>query len=472
MPARRRAAWLRAQNTAIFAGILLLPLAGAFPAEPEKQGKAPDGDQQQASAPAATLRGRVRNADGAGLAGVRVRIAIAAADMRFVDPTTSHKQMETKTDARGDYRLEIPGIKDSTTISIDAMKPGYRRLVGTLMGGGDAKSVEVVPGIVAEADLRLLPALYFAGTVVDEQGKPISGVQISANAKSSSASGGVERTASNADGSFELFNYAEEPVVFQDGMATKGAVNFFHQDYLDHRIADAYALEPQKRDALRIVLMTGHRVTGRVIDANGKPVPKAMVKAIRTDGTQRKATVTDEKGKFALRGLDKGLTRLSVRALAIRQKALVPVALKGDKEDLEVRLRDIELPAGLKTYSVLGMQLADVNSEVKDAYDLRNDKGAVIIDPGKNSDRLKIGQLAESYCFWLVGNEEVASVREFIEQILAETANRNGKEFSVRVVYSLSTLDFDGANTQYLRLTKADVEQLQATLDGITSESQ
>src|SRR5262245_29318509 len=101
-----------------------------------------------------------------------------------------------------------------------------------------------------------------------------------------------------------------------------------------------------------------------------------MVKAIRTDGTHRKAAVTDENGRFALRGLDKGLTKLSVRALAIGQKALVPVAPNTDKDDLEIRLRDIEPPADLKTYSVLGMQLADVSPEVKDAYDLSYDSGA------------------------------------------------------------------------------------------------
>ena len=93
-----------------------------------------------------------------------------------------HKQLEAKSDANGDYRLEIPGIAGRTKISIDAMKPGYRRLVGTLMPGGDPKSVEVVPGRAAEASLILKPALYFAGIVVDEQGKPIPGVKIAANA--------------------------------------------------------------------------------------------------------------------------------------------------------------------------------------------------------------------------------------------------------------------------------------------------
>ncbi len=42
------------------------------------------------------------------------------------------------------------------------MKPGYCRLVGTLMAGGDAKRVEVVPGAAAEAALILKPALYFS----------------------------------------------------------------------------------------------------------------------------------------------------------------------------------------------------------------------------------------------------------------------------------------------------------------------
>ena len=63
--------------------------------------------------------------------------------MRFVDSTTPHKQLEAKTNTKGDYRLEIPGITKPTTISIDAMKPGYRRLVGTFMSGADAQSVEV-----------------------------------------------------------------------------------------------------------------------------------------------------------------------------------------------------------------------------------------------------------------------------------------------------------------------------------------
>ncbi len=48
----------------------------------------------------------------------------------------------------------------------------------------------------------------------------------------------------------------------------------------------------------------------------------------------------------------------------------LPLALSGDKIDLEVRLKPIVVPGGVKSYSVLGMQLADVTPELKAAYDL------------------------------------------------------------------------------------------------------
>lgn len=463
MPTKIRSKQVAWPIAAFLAGFFLLPLFIALAADPQPAGNAA-GDQKGAGGRVAVLRGRVTDQNGKPLAGARVRVAIPAADMRFVDPSTPEKQLEAKTDASGEYRLEIKGLTEPTMISIDAMVPGYRRLVGTLISGGDARTAEVAAGKTVAADLKLLPALYFSGIVVDEQGQPISGVHLSASARSARGSGGVERTASNSDGAFEIFNYDLAPVAFDDG-PTKGAVYFFHQDYIDHQMADVYALEPKEREALQIVLKTGQKVAGRVIDVNGKPVPNAIVKAIRTDGRHRKATATDANGRFLVRGLDKGLTKLSVRALAIRQKALVPVAVNGDKEDLEVQLRDIGLPKDLKTYSVLGMQLADVTPELKDAYDLFNESGAVIIDPGKDADRLRLGQLAESYCFWMVGNERVGSVREFVEQILAANAE------SVRVVYSLSTLEFDGTNTQYLRLTKEDIEQLRSVLDDLTPES-
>ena len=107
-------------------------------------------------------------------------------------------------------------------------------------------------------------------------------------------------------------------------------------------------------------------------------------------------------------------------------------------------------------------------------------RGALILDPGKDSDRLQIGRLAEGYVFLYVGSgvggravgTRIGSVREFVNQILAETAGQDAEEYSVRVVYSFSTLESIGTNTQFLKLTKDDRKQLQIVSDQLTVEPQ
>jgi protocatechuate 3,4-dioxygenase beta subunit len=481
MWAQGRTTQLSALSAGLVAGLVAVSTIVTFAADPEQTSKTSPKGEQTGGAQTAILRGRVTNEAGAPLANVRVVVAIPAADMRFVDSTSPHQQRDAKSNTKGDYRLEVPGITKPTTISIDAMKPGYRRLVGTIMSGGDPKSVEVAPGATAEASLVLKPGLYVAGVVVDEEGKPISGAKIWANVAVGTAGGGVESTASSADGSFELFNYPVSPRVIQNEL-TRGFVGFSHPDHVDHAIRDIYALAPDQREALRIVLARGHEVTGTVIDMAGRPVPGAMAKVARDGNFSDKVTMTDANGKFALRGLGKGLTVLYARALDLKQTVHMSIADDGDQNDLEVRLKPISLPAGLKKHAVLGMRLADVTPELKSAYDLYFEHGAVILDPGSDSDRLKIGRLAEGYCFWMVGQQQIGSVREFVNQLLAEAAGQDatknaaafgdiGAVYRVRVVYRFSTIDGDGNMTQYLKLTKDDLKQLRIVADQLTPES-
>jgi hypothetical protein len=165
-----------------------------------------------------------------------MRFVDAGANRKFVDAPTHYKLLEARSDAVGAYRLEIPGITARTVVSIDAMKPGYCRLVGTFMAGGDNRRIEVVPGTTAETALTLKPALYLRGIVVDERGKPIPSVQISANAAVGLGLGGIERSASRADGSFELFNYP----LRTDNLGRqlgKGYVFFSHPDHIDQTSA-------------------------------------------------------------------------------------------------------------------------------------------------------------------------------------------------------------------------------------------
>ncbi len=176
---------------------------------------------------------------------------------------------------------------------------------------------------------------------------------------------------------------------------TKGVVYFSHPDYIDRHIEDVYAIQPKQREARSVVLGTGYKLTGTALDLAGKPVPKAMIRATRKDRTHRKATLTDANGKFTLGGLSEGLTMLTARAPEIRQQTYLPKAVKSDQNDVEIRLKPIEWPADLKTHTVLGMLLADVTPELKSTYDLFGERGALVLDPGKDSGLLKYDRLVE-----------------------------------------------------------------------------
>ena len=80
-----------ALSATLVAGLVSVPLVVAFAAGSEQTSKAAPTVQQSVSAQAAILKGRGRNEAGAPLADVRVRVAVPAADLRFVDASTEHK---------------------------------------------------------------------------------------------------------------------------------------------------------------------------------------------------------------------------------------------------------------------------------------------------------------------------------------------------------------------------------------------
>lgn len=438
-------------------------------------------DEPAPGAKPAILRGRVVDESGAPLADVRVRVAIPATDMRFADITISSVNRgdfprprdlrEARTDARGEYRLEIPGLKGPETASIDASKPGHRRLVGTLMQGGDARRVELRPGAEVSADLKLKPSSYVKGVVVDDRGQPIRGVEIFANAliDHGRISAGVERTQSRSDGTFELFNYPLKPDGFSVG-TVEGRIFFQHPDHINARIDDLYEIEPEGRRKIRVVLAIGSRLSGTVVDADGKPVAGAMVRVSLKNRTHAKTVLTDAEGRFTARGLSPGLTHLWSRSMAIHQRGELPIAVKGDREGLQLRLKPMGVPADPGAVEVLGLKLADVTPALKDAYDLFNTRGALILNPGPDPDRLSIGQISEGDVFWMVGQKRIGSVREFVDRLLAEVGGPKSEGGQVRIVYSFNRPDAVGTNTQYMKITKADVEQLRRLADRLNPD--
>ncbi|WP_165234468.1 carboxypeptidase-like regulatory domain-containing protein [Aquisphaera insulae] len=427
----------------------------------------------------AILKGRVTDEAHAPLADARILVAVPAIDMRFADTDMTgrlaraagtFRLVETRADSKGEYRLTIPGLSGRTSISIDAKKPGFRRLSGTLMAGGDDRHLDVRPGETTEAaPLLLKPAgLHVKGVVVDEQGKPIPALEINASVMIGKGVGGVEVTTTRADGTFEIFNYP--PKADYPGKLGKGRITFTHPDYIENSVDDIYALDPAARESVRVVLPAGRRLSGTVLDNDGKPVAGALVEASRKGGADRKATLTDAAGKFALRGLVGGISAVTARSLKLHQARSLPIALNGDRPDLEIQLRPMVLPANLKPQAVLGMRLADVTPEIQAAYGLFNDRGAIILDPGEDPGRLAIGDLEEGNVFWMVGQTRVGSVREFVNQLLSEVNGPNVAGGKIRVVYSFRTVDFVGSSTQYMKLTPEDLKELKALAERLDPE--
>ena len=446
----------------------------AFSDEPQAAGEADNISNRSI----ARLRGYVRDPNGDPIAGATVRVAIPKRDMRFsaedaprstIDQLKSwikaKQELESKSDDSGQYLLEIPNLSRPTEASIDVSVPGYERLSGTLMRGGDNRVVKLIPKGIARENLELKPALYFRGTIVDEDDMPIENVKVNANFRIGRGSGGIERTTTNSDGIFEIFNYPTEA-----GEEFIGGLYFSHPKFLRHSVNNVYKIDETKRESIRIVLDRGRNASGIVLDPQGNPVKNVMVKVTDNRGN-RKAALTDSTGKFALFGLPKGKAKLSVMDFVGNQKTELALGEKGETLDITVQLNEIKLPKEIPTTQVLGMQLTDITPKLKEAYGLWADGGALIMDPGKSWKRLAVGTLKPGFYFWMVGNQGVSSVRDFVARLIDETKIQDGPTYRVRIVYTFTKVEFDGTNTQYMVLTKEDVNHLETVLKELSVDA-
>ncbi len=113
----------------VVTGLVALPQAGAGSDDPGKTTKA------ASEVAAAMISGRVTDEAGAPLADVLVSVvSVGDPETRTADTRALSKQRVARSDARGDYRLEVFGITKRAIILIDAFKQGYRSLRGPADG--------------------------------------------------------------------------------------------------------------------------------------------------------------------------------------------------------------------------------------------------------------------------------------------------------------------------------------------------
>lgn len=430
----------------------------------EKKVDVPVADDEETKLSLATLSGRVVDTHGEPLPSTLVRAVASAIDMRHVHPGSGHKVFETRTGEDGRYEMQVPVTVPKQRVSIDAMKPGYRSASGTFKYGGHSKTITVFPATSGHASFILPRALYVSGRVVDDDGKPIAGVEITAAEKSSASVGYITVVTTPIGGTFEIFDYPLTRSQYANPMVERGEIEFIHPHFVRRAIADVYALPKEERADLQIVLSRGHRIEGVVVDVAGEPVDSLMVEAIYKDKFNRKAALTDAQGRFALKGLPSGDMVVRAHALECHQKSSICLKLVSDLDDFELHLQPAPLPADLNTVSVFGMKLVAVDARLYAIYDLPLTYGVLVLDPGKSTRRLGVEHLAAGDCIVRVEHTPVADTRQFVTGILDSTKDQKGPQYWCRIAYTFNRADSTGTNTKLLRLSKDHLASLRNLL--------
>jgi hypothetical protein len=103
--------------------------------------------------------------------------------------------------------------------------------------------------------------------------------------------------------------------------------------------------------------------------------------------------------------------------------------------------------------------LAEVDDELRQAYEIPDYVKVVILDPGEDFAKLGIGELQRGYGIYMMGNTRVSSLREALDRML-ESLHSKGADQSARIVYTFWDDFMNGTNTQHLNLTPEQIEEL------------
>jgi protocatechuate 3,4-dioxygenase beta subunit len=164
-----------------------------------------------------------------------------------------------RSDARGSFALKIPFL---AAPALQAAAPGYQ--VAT-----------VRPDREKDLAVSLAPAAAVPGLVVDEAGKPVAGAEVDVISAEAAPPQGEVRGWSRTDASGRFHFDGLEP---GERLAARVRASGF---------AALESTLPPLPTTVRLVVQRGRTVLGKVVDASGRPVPGAEVRAWPADPQAR-----------------------------------------------------------------------------------------------------------------------------------------------------------------------------------------
>src|SRR5262245_34735922 len=288
--------------------------------------QAPARDTANASPGTAGIRGRVVDAaTGRGLTHAEVTIG---------GPALAGNPRVPVTDGEGRYEVaDLP----AGTYMVTVRKPNYLSVTwGQERPQGPGKPIALADGQKVDVSFRLRSAAAITGKVVDEFGDPVTDVSVAATQYRfvqgsrrlmPSGRGGV----TNDIGEFRVYGlepgqYYVSATLRNFAVTTDGAANPDREGYAPtyypgtptvagaQRVAVAAG---QTQPTINFTLLTARtaRITGTVVDSDGKPGTGMVVLTQRTGGVMMNniASPLAPTGKFTLDGVTPGEYTIQVR---------------------------------------------------------------------------------------------------------------------------------------------------------------
>jgi hypothetical protein len=346
-------------------------------------------------------------------------------------------RVSATTDSRGRFRMPWEAHPDHPNLSFDIEKGAW---VLARWSIDDERHVEALVG----------RPFFVQGIVEGDDGRPVVGALIP----------GTGARETGADGRFSIGPFPEDPAVLNDAsQRERFSRMFLARGYEPERIYP-YAIAPDKRDDVRVVMQRGVAVGGVVVDTTGRPIPHARVDV--RDSILGDNDETDEEGRWQTE-VRRGPIRVLARAFSRGALARYEGAVNGDMLDLRLVAEPIVLPEDLRRVTVLGMVVADADDRVRAAFALPAYARVVILDPGPytrdtlSPDWRKHVGLDHGDSLAIIGSKPVTSVRELVEHVL------NG----IRRVETHSTRGDTTHGVAHLEGTQSELSDLRRELDSL-----